>query len=130
MPYARLVNTTVMKIKSKSYIEAARSVGVRNGRIIFRHILPNSISPAIVLAARDVGGMVLLQAVFTFIGLGGDSPWGMLLASGRDWVIGPGGGIFAYWWVFLPATLALILFGIGWNLLGDGLNDVLNPREV
>jgi peptide/nickel transport system permease protein len=130
MPYARVTNTMVMRLMKTEYVEAARVIGARNGRIIFRHILPNAISPVIVLGARDVGGMVLLQATFTFIGLGGDSPWGMLLATGRDWVISPGGGIFTYWWVFLPATLALILFGIGWNLLGDGLNDVLNPREV
>lgn len=130
MPYARVTNTMVMRLMKTEYVEAARVIGARNGRIIFRHILPNAISPVIVLGARDVGGMVLLQATFTFIGLGGDSPWGMLLAQGRDWIISPGGGIFTYWWVFLPATLALILFGVGWNLLGDGLNDVLNPREM
>lgn len=129
MPYARVTNTMVMRLTKTEYVEAARVIGASNGRIIFRHILPNAISPVVVLGARDVGGMVLLQATFTFIGLGGDSPWGMLLSKGRDWVISPGGGIFTYWWVFLPATLALILFGIGWNLLGDGLNDALNVRS-
>lgn len=129
MPYARLMNTTVLSIKNMEYIEAARSLGDRPMRIIFRHLLPNSIAPAIVLAARDVGGMVLLQATFTFIGMGSSSPWGMLLVNGRDWVISPG-GIFTYWWVFVPPTLALILFGIAWNLLGDGLNDALNPRTI
>ena len=127
MPYARIMNTTVTRLMNTEYIEAARVIGARNSRIIFRHLLPNAISPAIVLAAKDVGGMVLLQATFTFIGLGGDSPWGMLLAKGRDWIISAG-GILTYWWVFLPATLALVLFGIGWNIIGDGLNDVLNPR--
>jgi len=130
MPYARVTNVMVTRLMKTEYVEAARVIGARNGRILFRHILPNAISPVIVFGARDVGGMVLLQATFTFIGLGGDSPWGMLLSNGRDWIISPGGGIFTYWWVFLPATLALILFGIGWNLLGDGLNEVLNPREM
>jgi peptide/nickel transport system permease protein len=60
--------------------------------------------------------------------MGGRSIWGEMLSDGRSWVIGPGGNIFVFWWVFLPATLALILFGVGWNLLGDGLNDWLNPR--
>jgi peptide/nickel transport system permease protein len=129
MPFARIMNTIVLRIKKTDYILAARALGVRNFRIIVRHMLPNALAPVIVLAARDVGGMVLLQATFTFIGLGGDSPWGMLLANGRDWIISAG-GIFTYWWVFLPATLALVLFGIGWNLMGDGLNDALNPREV
>lgn len=127
MSYARIMNTTVMNVKNLEYFEASRALGASHFRIIFRHLLPNSIAPVIVLAAKDVGGMVLLQATFTFIGMGGDSPWGMLLAKGRDWIVSPG-GIFTYWWVFLPATLTLLLFGIAWNLLGDGLNDALDPR--
>lgn len=127
MPYARLMNTGVLRLKNTEYVEAARVSGVKNSRIIFRHLIPNSITPIIVMGAKDVGGMVLLQSTFTFIGLGGNSPWGELLALGRDWIISAG-GILTYWWVFLPATLALLLFGIGWNLLGDGLNDALNPR--
>lgn len=129
MPYARIMNTLVLRIRQKEYIEAARALGAGHSRIIFSHLIPNAIPPVIVLAARDVGGMVLLQATFTFIGLGGNSPWGMLLVRGRDWIITQG-GIFTYWWVFLPATLALVLFGIGWNLLGDGLNEALNPRSL
>lgn len=127
MIYARMMNTVVLRIKQTEYIQAARALGASHTRIIFRHLIPNAIAPAIVLAARDVGGMVLLQATFTFIGLGGESVWGTLLVGGRDWIIVPG-GIFTYWWVFLPIALALILFGVGWNLLGDGLNDALNPR--
>ena len=129
MPFARIMNTIVLRIKKTDYILAARALGVRNFRIIIKHMLPNALAPVIVLAARDVGGMVLLQATFTFIGMGGDSPWGIVLSIGRDWILNAG-GIFTYWWVFLPATLALVLFGIGWNLMGDGLNDALNPREV
>jgi peptide/nickel transport system permease protein len=127
MPYARIMNTVVLRIKQTQYIQAARALGAGHSTIIFRHLIPNSITPVIVLAARDVGGMVLLQATFTFIGLGGESLWGNLLVWGRDYIITPG-GLLTYWWVFLPATLALVLFGIGWNLLGDGLNDLLNPR--
>ncbi len=127
MPYARIMNTVVRRVRNTDYIEASRALGAGHSRLIFRHLIPNSITPIIVMAAKDVGGMVLLQATFTFIGLGGNSPWGLMLVRGRDWIISPG-GILTYWWVFLPATLALILFGIGWNLLGDGLNDALNPR--
>ena len=54
--------------------------------------------------------------------------WGQLLVAGRDYIIGLGGNPFAYWWVFVPATLTLVLFGISWNLLGDGLNTLLDPR--
>ena len=128
MPYARLVNGVVLQVKQAEFLVAARAIGVRNFRMILRYVIPNSITPALVLAARDVGGMVLLQATFTFIGLGGGSLWGYLLDQGRNWIISPSGNLLAYWWVFVPATLALVLFGIGWNLLGDGLNDWLNPR--
>jgi peptide/nickel transport system permease protein len=127
MPYARLVNTLVIELKQTEFILAARSIGARPERIVFRHLLPNAITPAAVLAARDVGSFVIFQATLTFIGLGGKSIWGIILANGRDWVIGPGGNVMAYWWVFIPATVAVILFGIAWNLFGDGLGELLDP---
>jgi peptide/nickel transport system permease protein len=128
MPYARIINSMVQRTKNEEYVQAARTIGMRNSRIILRHIIPNTISPAIVLAARDVGGIVLLQASFSFIGMGGNSTWGNLLALGRNWIIAPGGNPLVYWWAFIPATFALVFFGIGWNLLGDGVNDWLDPR--
>lgn len=127
MPYARLVNTIVVGLKNMEFVQAARAIGARPFYIIRRHLIPNSISPAIVLAARDVGSVVILQATFTFIHIGGNSPWGELLSLGRNYVLGPGGSLFTYWWVYIPATVAVILFGISWNLLGDGLNDMLDP---
>jgi peptide/nickel transport system permease protein len=129
MPYVRIVNAEVTKLKQMAYVQAARSIGAGHLRLILRHLLPNATSSAIVLVGRDIGSMVILQAAFTFIGLGAGSPWGYLLAAGRDWIIGPGGGVVQYWWVYLPVTLALIFFGIGWNLLADGLNSALNPRK-
>ena len=128
MPYARLTQANVVQQKQTEYVQAAASLGMRNTRIIRRHLLPNVLPPVIVLAARDAGAMVILATAFTFIGLGGRTEWGMLLVAGRDYVIGAGGNPLTYWWVFVPTTLALILFGIGWNLLGDGLNAVLDPR--
>ena len=125
MPFARLVNTIVLTLKRTDFIQAARALGGGPLWIIFRHLIPNSIGPAVVMASRDVGNAVILQATFTFIGMGSNSPWGILLSMGRDWIIGPGGDIFAYWWVFIPATLAVVLFGISWNIVGDGLNDAL-----
>lgn len=128
MPIARLVNTMVITLKNTEFIQAARALGGGSAWVLWRHILPNSIGPAVVMAARDVGSSVILQATITFIGLGGQSAWGILLSMGRNWVIGPGGNLLATWWVFLPATLALVLFGVGWNLLGDGLHEVLDPK--
>lgn len=130
MPVARIVNALVITLKNTEFIQAARAMGGSPLWIIRRHLLPNSIGPAIVLAARDVGSSVILQATITFIGLGGASPWGILLSLGRNWVIGSGGDMLSNWWVFLPATLAIISFGIGWNLLGDGLSEVLDPTVL
>jgi ABC-type dipeptide/oligopeptide/nickel transport system permease subunit len=129
MPYARLTNASVLRLRSTDYVVSARALGAGHRQIILRHLLPNAISPEIVLAARDIGAMVILEATFTFIGLGGKSPWGWLLATGRDWVVGPGGNPLVYWWTYLPATFLLILFGVTWNFLGDSLNDWLNPRK-
>jgi peptide/nickel transport system permease protein len=130
MSYARIVNINVVQLRRIEYVEAARSVGVGNARIILRHILPNAIAPAIVLAARDVGAMVIVESAFAFIGMGGAVEWGVLLVTGRSYVIGIGGNPLAYWWTFLPASLALALFGVAWNLVGDGLNAALNPRAA
>ncbi len=129
MPHARITNAVVISLKQSEFIMAARAVGAKPIRIILRHLLPNAITPSIVLAARDVGALVMLQATFTFINLDSSSTWGRMLVMGKDWVLGPGGGIFKYWWVYIPATLVLILFGIGWNLLGDGLGEILDPRD-
>ncbi len=130
MPYARLVNASVMCLRKVDYVLSARALGAGHAQIILRHLLPNAISPAIVLAARDVGGMVILQATFTFIGLGGSSPWGQLLSQARNWIVGPGGNPLTYWWTYLPTTLVLIIFSMSWNFMGDSLNNWLNPRKV
>ncbi|HEY4721921.1 MAG TPA: ABC transporter permease subunit, partial [Anaerolineae bacterium] len=129
MPYARLTNANVERLKHADFILASQSLGAGKTRIVFKHLLPNTVTPAIVLLARDIGGMVVLEAAFTFIGLGLGNEWGALLVQNRSWIIGVGGNPFTYWWVYIPPTLALIFFGIGWNLLGDGLNDLLNPRQ-
>ena len=130
MPYARMVHSTVILLVRTDFIQAARALGGSSWWVIRKHLIPNSLAPALVLAARDIGGVVLLQATFTFIGLGGESIWGEMLAQGRGWVIGPGGSLLTYWWVFLPPTIAVMLFGIAWNMLGDGLNDALDPQAI
>ncbi len=129
MPYARLVHSIVLTLKQTEFVQAARAMGGGPFWIIRKHLLRNSIGPAVVIAARDVGGVVLLQATLTFINIGGDSVWGEMLAQGRNWVLGPGGSLLAYWWVFLPPTLAVMLFGVAWNMFGDSLNDVLVPAS-
>ncbi len=129
VPYARVMNASVMRLKRVEFVLAAKVSGVRNFRVMIRHLIPNAIAPVMVMAAKDVGALVVLQTTFSFIGLGDSTPWAYALLSGRDWIYSPK-GIVTYWWVFLPVTIALILFGIGWNLLGDGLIDAMNPRSV
>jgi peptide/nickel transport system permease protein len=129
MPYARLIHANVARLKRVPYVEAARALGASQGRIIVRHLLPNALAPVVVLAARDVGAMVIWATGFAFIGLGAGSTWGSLLVTARDFVIGSAGNPLTYWWTYLPVSAAIVVFGIGWNLLGDGLNQSLNPRE-
>lgn len=133
MGYARLINANVLQLKQAEFVMAARSIGAGGPRIIWRHLLPSAISPVIVLAARDIGGMVILKSAFAFIGTTGSYVWswgwGEILVEARNWIVGAGGNPLGYWWVFIPATIALVLFSIGWNLLGNGLNDVLNPYQ-
>ncbi len=130
MPYARVVNTTVAQLRTAEFVTAARSIGASESRIIFRHLLPNAISPAIVYLARDIGGVVVIASALTFIGFGGDIAWAIMLVSAREFVLGLAGNPFVYWWAFLPVALAITLFAFTWNLLGDGLNVALNPRKA
>jgi peptide/nickel transport system permease protein len=129
VPYARVMNASVMRLKNVEFVLAAKVSGVKNFRVMFRHLIPNAIAPVLVMAAADVGALVVLQTTFSYIGLGASTPWASTLLAGRDWIFSPK-GIIQYWWVFLPVTIALILFGIGWNLLGDGLIEAMNPRSV
>jgi peptide/nickel transport system permease protein len=129
MAYARVFNTLVTSLRQVEYVQAAQSIGARPTRIFFRHILPNAIAPIIILAAKDISSMVMLQTTFTFIGFKGQSAWAQMLSIGKDWIIGLAGNPFIYWWVWLPVTLAIIGFGIGWNLLGDEINHWMNPKR-
>jgi peptide/nickel transport system permease protein len=95
MSYTRLAHSLVSRLRREEYVIAARAMGASNRRIIFQHLLPNVMSPTIVLAARDIGAMVVLASAFIFIGFGGNLAWGVMLVSGRDYVIGLAGNPFA-----------------------------------
>lgn len=131
MQYARLVRGNVLAERSKQYVEAAVSVGAGNRHIIWRHVLPNIPQGLFVLAASDVGAMVVLGAVFAFLGFSGPAghaDWGWMLYVGRNWIIGTPSNPFQYWYTYVPPIVAIVLFSAGWNLVGDGLRDVLDPR--
>jgi peptide/nickel transport system permease protein len=129
--YARLIRGNVLAERGKEYIKAAVCIGAGDRRIIFRHVLPNSTQGLLVMIASDIGTMVITVASLTFIGFIGDAPiadWGMMLRIARNWIVAAPGNAFAYWYTYVPLIVAIVLFSIGWNLIGDGLRDVLDPR--
>lgn len=132
MSYARLVRGNVLAEREKEYIQAARAVGLRPLRIALRHMLPNASEGLFVLAASDIGAVVVLLATFAFLGFFTspfgfmEADWGQMLSAARNWVINSGGAL-KYWYTFLPVSAAIILFSLGWNLIGDSLRDTLDP---
>jgi peptide/nickel transport system permease protein len=132
MSYARLIRGNLLAEREKEYVEAARAAGMRPARIALRHLLPNATEGLFVMAASDVGAVVVLLATFAFLGLFSspfgfmEADWGQMLSAARNWIVNPGGAL-TYWYTFLPVSLAIILFSLGWNLIGDGLRDTLDP---
>lgn len=122
--YARIVRGSVLSAREELYVEAARSVGVRSGRIMLRHILPNVVAPLIILSSMRFGGALLTGAGLSFIGLGAQPPtpeWGAILSTGRMYM-------YQAPWITVFPGLAIAIFVLGVNMLGDGLRDVLDPR--
>ncbi len=121
---ARIARGQVLSVKEKDFVEAARAIGAGNGRIIFRHILPNILGPCIVQESLNIPGYVFLEAFLSFIGLGVDAPtpsWGIMIQEGYQ-------AIASHPHVILPPTVALFLTTLAFNFLGDGLRDALDPR--
>lgn len=123
--YTRLVRGQVLSLRENQYVEAARAVGASDWRIITRHILPNAMSPIMVQATLDIGSVILISAALSFIGFGPASSnfaeWGTLVSQGQQYLLR------AWWPVTIPG-LAIFGFALGFNLLGDGLRDLLDPR--
>lgn len=130
--YARLMRGDVLSVKERDFVAAARALGASDARILFRHIIPNSIYPVLVVASLSTGSVVITAAALSFLGLGapvGYADWGQLISLSRNWIMGSSGNPFAYWHtVFIPG-IAIFLFVLGWNLLGDAVRDILDPRQ-
>ena len=122
--FIRLVRGSVLSIRELTYVEAARSVGVGDRLILMRHVLPNAMAPVIVQATLNLGSAILIAAGLGFLGLGvrpGTPEWGTMLGEGRNYV-------FSAWYVATFPGIAIFLAVMGFNLLGDGLRDMLDPR--
>lgn len=122
--YARVIRASVLAAKQEEYVHAARTLGISSGRILFRHILPNALTPLIVQSTLGIGAAILETAALSFLGLGAQPPmaeWGSMLSAERNQLF------TAPHLVFFPG-LAIMLNVLGFNLLGDGLRDALDPR--
>lgn len=123
--YARLVRSETIVIKNSEYVEAAKTLGYSDLRILFRHILPNAINSSLVYAISDIMMCILVGASLSFLGLGVQPPtpeWGAIISEGREY-------ISAAWWLCAFPGLALAVTGISFSLLGDGLCELLNIKE-
>lgn len=122
--YARLVRGEVLAAREETYVTAARAIGATPGRVLFRHILPNVTSPITVKMSLDMGFAILTVAGLGFIGIGVRPPtpeWGTLLSVSRSYMPD-------YWWTAMAPGMAMFLAVFGFNLLGDGLRDILDPK--
>ena len=122
--FARVVRSVVLQVKGEDFVEAARAIGAGSWRVLAYHVLPNILSPIIVLATLTVGFMIVETAGLSFLGLGASPPtpeWGSMLATGRSFML------TAPWIATFPG-LAILITVVGFNLIGDGIRDLLDPR--
>jgi len=123
--YARVVRAEVLSLRERDFIIAAYASGVRNWRIIWRHLIPNVMGPVIVLASLGVGGIIILEAALSFLGLGVRPPtpsWGAILADGRAYIL-------RYPHIAFFPGLMIVITVLAFNFVGDGLRDALDPKE-
>ena len=125
MGVTRLVRAEFLSLNEREFVTASRTLGAKDARLIFTHLLPNSLTPIIVSAVLGVAGAVLMESGLSFLGLGVQAPqasWGNILTDGKEYIQ------FA-WWLSLFPGLAILITVLGYNLLGEGLRDALDPRS-
>jgi peptide/nickel transport system permease protein len=128
--YSRLIRGEVLRVKNEDYVEAAKSVGCSDLRIILRHVLPNAVYPVIIVATMGIGTTVLAAAALSFLGIGaaeGYADWGWIIQVSRNWIYYSPQEPFKYWHTFVIPGLFISTFVLGWNLLGDALRDIFDP---
>jgi peptide/nickel transport system permease protein len=127
MGYARLIRGDILSVRERDYVMAARAVGSKDFRIMTKHIIPNAVFPTLVVASLDIGTYVVTFAALSFLGLGaeqGYSDWGQLVSFARNFIT----NLDQYWYMIFFPGMALVLFVLGWNLVGDAARDILDPR--
>jgi peptide/nickel transport system permease protein len=127
MGYARIIRGDILSVRERDYVLAARVIGVKDRRIISKHIIPNAIYPTLIYASLDISTIVISFAALSFLGIGtevGYADWGQMISFARNWIP----SLTTYWWIVLYPAIAMVLFCLGWNLLGDALRDIMDPR--
>ena len=122
--YARLIRSQVLVLREQEFVLAARAIGVARWKVLFRHLLPNTLAPFLVQASFDMGAIILAVAGLSFIGFGAQPPtpeWGVMISEGRNYIT-------TQWWLTAVPAAAILLLVAAFNLVGDGLRDVLDPR--
>ena len=125
-PYARIARTETRTVKGSDFIQAARVQGLPNARILFGHLLPICLPSTVIRVTLDMAGIILTAAGLGFLGLGAQPPmseWGAMISTGRQY-------IFDQWWVAAVPGVAILLGSLAFNLVGDGLRDVLDPKHA
>jgi peptide/nickel transport system permease protein len=131
MGYARVLRSEILKIKELEYAHAAQAIGAGGLRILARHIIPNAIYPIFVMVSMRIGSMVIAVSTLSFLGLGaqvGYADWGQMISLARNWMLGGAGNAIKYWYTVVCPGVPIVLFVLAWNLVGDSLRDVLDPR--
>jgi len=122
--YTRLIRGQAVSIKERQFVKAARAIGTPHFRIVFGHIVPNCIAPVIVQASMDLGGVILTAAALSFLGLGAQPPtpeWGLMVSTSRNYFLNA-------WWYSIFPGLAIFITVLAFNLVGDGLREILDPK--
>jgi peptide/nickel transport system permease protein len=125
--YARLLRGDILSTKERDYVQAARAAGAKDSHLILRHILPNAIYPTLVVLSLDMGSIVLSFAALSFLGIGtpeGYADWGQIVSFARNWIL----SLDVHWYIILYPGIALLLYGLSWNLVGDALRDILDLK--
>ena len=130
--YVRVLRSEILTTRDQDYVQAAKTMGVSDLKIIFRHILPNSIYPVFIMASMDIGSMVITASFMSFIGLGapkGYSDWGQMTALARNYIVGPPDDPLKFWYTIVIPGGCIVLFVLAWNLIGDALRDAFDPKQ-
>lgn len=129
--YPRVIRSAILSVREQDFVQAAKTMGVSDIRIMWRHIIPNSIYPVMVIAFMEAGSVVLTAAFMSFLGLGapkGYSDWGQMVALARNYIVGPADDPLKFWYTIIIPGGAIVLFVLAWALIGDALRDAFDPK--